>query len=205
MGDYDVVKAVLGRIAEMQWMQVAIKPAKPFAFGLVDGGGGDACRCSGCPATRCSSLVSFELFARPALRRMMGHHRARPAVRRWRSPTPTCAAGPTARSTSCGSSAAFGDDGRVHVVPVGRPGQPPARGHRARPTPSSCSPDGDGVAAGDEVGRPAPRLADAGVSRDVADAATLDRPFGRVRRATCASRSPTAATSAARTACPRRA
>ncbi len=33
MGDYDVVKAVLGRIADMTWMQIAIKPAKPFAFG----------------------------------------------------------------------------------------------------------------------------------------------------------------------------
>ncbi len=37
MGDYDVVKAVLSRIAEMNWMQIAIKPAKPFAFGLLDG------------------------------------------------------------------------------------------------------------------------------------------------------------------------
>ena len=37
MGDYDVVKAVLGRIAEMRWMQIAIKPAKPFAFGTLDG------------------------------------------------------------------------------------------------------------------------------------------------------------------------
>jgi molybdenum cofactor synthesis domain-containing protein len=35
MGDYDVVKAVLGRIAEMRWMQIAIKPAKPFAFGVL--------------------------------------------------------------------------------------------------------------------------------------------------------------------------
>ena len=37
MGDYDVVKAVLGRIADMSWMQIAIKPAKPFAFGRLDG------------------------------------------------------------------------------------------------------------------------------------------------------------------------
>ena len=37
MGDYDVVKAVLGRIADMRWMQVAIKPAKPFAFGMLGG------------------------------------------------------------------------------------------------------------------------------------------------------------------------
>ena len=35
MGEYDVVKAVLGRIAEMAWMQIAIKPAKPFAFGTA--------------------------------------------------------------------------------------------------------------------------------------------------------------------------
>ncbi len=37
MGDYDVVKAVLGRIADMTWMQMAIKPAKPFAFGTLAG------------------------------------------------------------------------------------------------------------------------------------------------------------------------
>ena len=38
MGDYDVVKAVLSRIADMRWMQIAIRPAKPFAFGLLAGG-----------------------------------------------------------------------------------------------------------------------------------------------------------------------
>ncbi|MFM8503891.1 MAG: hypothetical protein ACKOBB_02475, partial [Acidimicrobiaceae bacterium] len=34
-GDFDVVKIVLSRIAEMNWMQMAIKPAKPFAFGKL--------------------------------------------------------------------------------------------------------------------------------------------------------------------------
>ena len=47
MGDYDVVKAVLGRIADMTWMQIAIKPAKPFAFGRST-----ARRSSDCRATR---------------------------------------------------------------------------------------------------------------------------------------------------------
>ena len=37
MGDFDYVKAVLGRIGEMEWMQVAIKPAKPLAFGTIGG------------------------------------------------------------------------------------------------------------------------------------------------------------------------
>ncbi len=75
MGDYDYVKAVLGRIGDMEWMQVAIKPAKPFAFGTIAG-----TPVFGLPGNPVSSLVSFELFARPGLRHMMGHaspHRMR--------------------------------------------------------------------------------------------------------------------------------
>ena len=75
MGDYDYVKAVLDQIGDMRWMQVGIKPAKPLAFGLVDG-----VPVFGLPGNPVSSMVSFELFARPALRRMMGHselHRPR--------------------------------------------------------------------------------------------------------------------------------
>ena len=96
MGDYDVVKAVLGRIADMTWMQIAIKPAKPFAFGVARA----ARRSSACPGNPVSSIVSFEMLARPALRRMMGHRRlARPshvAISRRR----VSGAAPTARSTS---------------------------------------------------------------------------------------------------------
>ena len=33
MGDFDFVKVVLDRIGDMRWMQIAIRPAKPFAFG----------------------------------------------------------------------------------------------------------------------------------------------------------------------------
>ena len=68
MGDFDYVKVVLDRIGDMQWMQVAVKPAKPLAFGLVDG-----VPIFGLPGNPVSSMVSFELFARPALRAMMGH------------------------------------------------------------------------------------------------------------------------------------
>ena len=76
MGDYDVVKAVLGRIADMHWMQIAIKPAKPFAFGKLNGA-----PIFGLPGNPVSSFVSFELFARPALRKMAGHTQPqRPAI-----------------------------------------------------------------------------------------------------------------------------
>ncbi|MBC8365625.1 MAG: molybdopterin molybdotransferase MoeA [Actinobacteria bacterium] len=68
MGDFDYVKVVLDRIGVMRWMQVAIRPAKPLAFGTVAG-----VPVFGLPGNPVSSMVSFELFARPALRAMAGH------------------------------------------------------------------------------------------------------------------------------------
>ena len=54
MGDFDFVKVVLDRIGDMRWMQVAIKPAKPLAFGTVPGPERvDPSRSSACRATRC--------------------------------------------------------------------------------------------------------------------------------------------------------
>jgi len=67
MGDFDYVKMVLSRIADMRWMQIAIKPAKPMAFGRL----GDT-PVFGLPGNPVSSMVSFELLARPGLRKMMG-------------------------------------------------------------------------------------------------------------------------------------
>ena len=74
MGDYDYVKVVLERLAaerpasEYAWMQVAIKPAKPLAFAAIGG-----VPVFGLPGNPVSSRVSFEVFARPALRRLAGH------------------------------------------------------------------------------------------------------------------------------------
>ena len=51
-------------------MQVAIKPAKPFAFGVLDG---SATPVFGLPGNPVSAMVSFELLVRPAVRRMAGH------------------------------------------------------------------------------------------------------------------------------------
>ncbi|HUR24011.1 MAG TPA: gephyrin-like molybdotransferase Glp [Acidimicrobiales bacterium] len=68
VGDFDYVKVVLDRLGDMHWWQVAVKPAKPLAFGTVRG-----TPVFGLPGNPVSSLVSFELFARPALRQMMGH------------------------------------------------------------------------------------------------------------------------------------
>ena len=68
MGAFDYVKVVLDKIADMRWMQIAIKPAKPFAFGMLGN-----TPFFGLPGNPVSSMVSFELLARPALRKMAGH------------------------------------------------------------------------------------------------------------------------------------
>jgi molybdopterin molybdotransferase len=76
VGDYDYVKAALDRLGSLHARQVAIKPAKPLAFGFVGG-----VPVFGLPGNPVSSLVSFECFARPALLQRMGHrHRFRPEV-----------------------------------------------------------------------------------------------------------------------------
>ena len=75
MGAFDYVKVVLDEIGDMRWMQIAIKPAKPFAFGLVG-----TTPVFGLPGNPVSSMVSYELFARPGIRKMAGHvelHRPR--------------------------------------------------------------------------------------------------------------------------------
>jgi len=85
MGDFDFVKVVLDRIGDVHWMQVAVKPAKPLACGTIprsqsveSGPASQSDQVSrvpvfGLPGNPVSSVVSFELFARPALRKMMGH------------------------------------------------------------------------------------------------------------------------------------
>jgi molybdenum cofactor synthesis domain-containing protein len=144
MGDYDVVKAVLGRIADMTWMQVAIKPAKPFAFGTIDG-----VPVFGLPGNPVSSLVSFEMFARPALRRMAGH-------RTWFAQRIPAIADdalvrrPDGKTHLMRVSASFGDDGRCHVRSARAQGS-----HQLAATALSDAiavvSDGEGVSVGAEV------------------------------------------------------
>ena len=68
MGDFDYVKLVLDRVGQMNWLQIAIRPAKPLAFGTIGG-----TPVFGLPGNPVSCLVSYELFAYPALRKMAGH------------------------------------------------------------------------------------------------------------------------------------
>jgi len=67
MGDYDLVKDVLAAQGEISFWKVRMKPGKPLAFGTIKG-----VPHLGLPGNPVSSMITFELFARPAMRKMMG-------------------------------------------------------------------------------------------------------------------------------------
>jgi len=144
VGDFDYVKVVLDRMGEMQWWQVAVRPAKPLAFGTVG-----TTPVFGLPGNPVSSMVSFELFARPALRRMMGHrilHRPHvPAVA-----DDALLRRPDGKLHLVRVVATVGDDGRWHVRSSGGQGSHLLRA-MALANALALLPDGDGVPEGGEV------------------------------------------------------
>jgi len=150
MGDYDVVKAVLSRIANMQWFQIAMKPAKPFAFGTLTNDRGVNVPIFGLPGNPVSSLMSFELIARPALRNMMGFGAAshRPEV--MAIADEDIARLPDGKIHFDRVRATWGSDGRVHVRRTGAQGS-----HQLASTSVANAliavPDGNGLRTGDEV------------------------------------------------------
>jgi molybdenum cofactor synthesis domain-containing protein len=153
MGDYDIVKSVLSRVADMSWFQIAMKPAKPFAFGTLPGGGGTSAAVPvfGLPGNPVSSLVSFELIARPALEVMM---RTSPTMSGRRRVPGIIDHGvsrqPDGKVHFDRCVAVWGADGRVHVSRVQAQGS-----HQLAATALANAlveiPDGPGVPAGAEV------------------------------------------------------
>lgn len=69
VGAYDVVKEVLSRLGTVRFDRVAMQPGMPQGFGRI---GADGVPIFALPGNPVSALVSFEVFVRPALRRMLG-------------------------------------------------------------------------------------------------------------------------------------
>ncbi len=68
-GAYDPVKAVLGRLGTVRFDKVAMQPGMPQGFGTL----GDASTpIFTLPGNPVSAMVSFEIFVRPALRKLSG-------------------------------------------------------------------------------------------------------------------------------------
>ncbi len=78
-GDYDVVKDVLAKEGEIDFWTVRMKPGKPLAFGAFPSGERLVPHI-GLPGNPVSSMITFELFGRPAIYKMLGK-------RGWERPT----------------------------------------------------------------------------------------------------------------------
>jgi molybdopterin molybdotransferase len=67
MGDFDVVKTVLQQIGKLDFWKVAMRPGAPQTYGTIGG-----TPFFGLPGNPTSTMVGFELFVRPAIRKMRG-------------------------------------------------------------------------------------------------------------------------------------
>ncbi|HEY7736447.1 MAG TPA: gephyrin-like molybdotransferase Glp [Candidatus Limnocylindrales bacterium] len=74
VGPYDVVKTAFDALGQIDLWRVAVQPGKPFTFGTAPrpGGRGSPVLLFGLPGNPVSSFVTFELFVRPAVRRLAG-------------------------------------------------------------------------------------------------------------------------------------
>ncbi|MFI5310234.1 MAG: gephyrin-like molybdotransferase Glp [Gemmatimonadales bacterium] len=71
VGELDFVRDVLTELgAEMKFWRVRMRPGAPLGFGLLG-----RVPWIGLPGNPVSSMVTFELFARPAIRKLRGHRR----------------------------------------------------------------------------------------------------------------------------------
>ena len=68
MGTRDLIKPLLAELGTVHFGRIAFKPGKPTTFATVRGK-----LAFGLPGYPVSSLVSFEVFVRPALRKLGGH------------------------------------------------------------------------------------------------------------------------------------
>jgi molybdopterin molybdotransferase len=76
VGDYDLVRQILDEMGGVDFWRVNVRPGKPLAFGRLG-----ATPLLGLPGNPASSAVTFELFARPFIRALLGAAQvARPQI-----------------------------------------------------------------------------------------------------------------------------
>ena len=145
MGDFDFVGDVFAGLGTAREWKIAMKPGKPLAWGMLRGR-----PVFGLPGNPVSAAVSFELFARPALRRLLGHRQPlRPVVRGVADePLRRRQDGKTHLVRIVASLDA--SDGRLHVRSAGGQGSHMLTALAAGNA-LALLPDGEGVAAGDAV------------------------------------------------------
>lgn len=76
VGDFDLVKNIMAEQGAINFWRINMRPGKPVAFGHIGNK-----PLLGLPGNPVSTAVTFELFGRPVIRKMLGHTRLlRPQV-----------------------------------------------------------------------------------------------------------------------------
>ncbi|SRR6266516_4666688 len=70
VGDFDLVKNIMTEQGEIHFWRINMRPGKPVAFGHIG-----KVPLLGLPGNPVSAAVTFELFGRPVIRKMLGHSR----------------------------------------------------------------------------------------------------------------------------------
>ena len=113
-GDHDVIKAVVPRLGPTDFCRVAMQPGKPQGFALI---GEDRTPVIMLPGNPVSAFVSFEVFVRPVLRKMMG---VQPLIRPvGHALTRTIIRSPRGKTQFQRGVVTSTRDGRRHVSPMG--------------------------------------------------------------------------------------
>lgn len=148
VGDVDFVKLVLADLCEgtARWMQVAMRPGKPFAFGTAGGGSTPV---FGLPGNPVSTRVSFEMFVRPALRRLAGHQKLERTTINMVLDCPMPRK-PDGKLHLVHVDSRIHEDGRMHVESASRHGSH-LLSAVANANALAMIPDGDGLEPGDVV------------------------------------------------------
>jgi len=78
-GAADYTRDIMAVLGQVDFWKLAMRPGRPLAFGKVQADG-DAAWLFGLPGNPVAVMVSFYMFARPALLRMMGAQAKQPAM-----------------------------------------------------------------------------------------------------------------------------
>ena len=70
VGDFDLVKNIMEEQGQINFWRINMRPGKPVAFGHIG-----SIPLLGLPGNPVSAAVTFELFGRPVIRKMLGHTR----------------------------------------------------------------------------------------------------------------------------------
>ena len=121
MGAFDVVKQALSELGTVEFIRVAMQPGKPQGFGHL----GNRVPIFCLPGNPVSALVSFEVFVRPAIRKLLGKRNLQratvqaAALERDREPGRACgstAAGAAPRSRAAGTASRSSAGAGSHLI-----------------------------------------------------------------------------------------